>query len=315
MANQIVAGRVNIDGSIAGGSGFYVRALGGGITIIEFDHPLPEVPTVVLKENYKNWSDFDFAGGDTRDNVVLVAVDEKGFKVITGGSSGTKEDRNFAFIAAVRSTQDSNQAIVWGDISADATTYSGTGFEATGIGDGVYLVAFDQPLKSLSSVVLTQSYQNWNDFSYTGGNTLDNAVIVAAKGSEFKYITGGSSGAKIDRNCSFVAVGERDGAAIPLRLAFGNVNANGTVRNGSGDFSVKKEATGTYTISFSGAFAKVPAMLLTQNYKDWTDFKFASGDTRDNAVLVAIDISHARVITGQDNGSKADRNFGFLVVG
>jgi len=318
MPTQIIAGRVNIDGTTAGGTGFYVRALGDGIFIVEFDSALPKVPSVVIKQNYKNWDGFDYGGGDTRDNAVLVAVDKKGFKVLTGQSDGSHVDRNFAFIAAVDSTQD-DLAIVWGDIYTTAETYSpypAPGFEATGIGDGVFLVDFDQPFDALSSVVVTQNYLNWNEFTFTSGKTTDNAVIVAAKNSQFKYITGDSAGNKVDRNCSFVAVGTRNAAGTRPRFAFGNVDANGVIRDsGSADFGIEKGPTGTYTIRFHQPFTNPPALLVTQNYKSWDDFKFSTGDTRDNAVLVAVDTVQALVITGQNDGSKVDRNFSFLAVG
>ncbi len=319
MATQIIAGRVNLDGSIAAGRNFFVRPLGGGAYLVEFATELPNVPTVVLTENHKSWTDFDFGGGDTRDNAVLVAVDTKGFKVVTGQKDGSKVDRNFAFIAAVKADQDAIPTLIWGDINAAATTYSGAGFEATGLGSGVYLVDFEGRYDELESVVLTQNFTNWSAFSFNDGSTLDNAVIVAAKSSQFKYITGDSKGTKLDRNCSFIAVATGGASAPAPRCLFGNVNASGTTRQGSGGFTTGKDTTtkssGTYLIKFDTPFQGVPAIVLTQNYRDWTDFQYAGGNTCDNAVVVAIDNTHAKVITGQDDGSKVDRNFGFLIVG
>jgi hypothetical protein len=315
MPTQFVAGRIDSDGSVAGGTGFYVRALGDGIFIVEFDSPLPSVPAVVVKENYQNWTNFDYGGGDPRDNVVVVAVDRKGFKVITGNNAGVRTDRNFAFIAAAGgAAQETGPALISGTINADATVNSGSGFRATGIGDGVYFIDFNPSFGSLASVVLTQNYPKWDDFSSAGGNTLDNAVIVAANEHQFKYITGAWDGPKVDRNCSFIAAGPREGVRRPY--LFGNVNADGSIRDaGSGGFKIVKEAAGMYTINFDGVFANVPAMVVTQNYRDWTDFKYASGDPRDNAVVVAIDTTHARVVTGSNTGDHTDRNFSFLILG
>lgn len=320
MPTKIIAGRVNSDGTIPEenqSGGYYVRALGGGLFIVEFDAALPATPAVVVKQNNRSWDDFDYGGGNTRDNVVVLAVDNKGFKVATGDGDGSKEDRNFAFIAAVPTTTgaDSIPALVWGDVNANAGTHSGSGFETTGLGDGVYLVDFDQAFESLSSVVVTQNYKDWEAFTFNTGKTTDNAVIVAAKASQFKYITGDSAGTKTDRNCMFVAAGVRSGAVAP-RVTFGSVNADGTTHVfGQHDFTVSKTGTGTYDIAFSPPFSSNPAMLVTQNYRDWTDFKYGGGDTRDNAVVVAVNSAHAVVITGQQDGSKVDRNFGFLVVG
>lgn len=44
------------------------------------------------------------------------------------------------------------------------------------------------------------------------------------------------------------------------KIVWGVVNANGTIAGGSGDFSVTKNGTGDYTITFSPAFGAVPAV-------------------------------------------------------
>lgn len=316
MATQIIAGRINADGSTAAGDGFYVRASGDGAYFVEFDRRLESVPTVVVTQNYETWDGFAYGGGNTLDNAVLVAVDEKGFKVITGDNAGTKIDRNFAFIAAAAASQASVPAVVWGDLNGDKGIYSGSGFQNTRIGEGVYMIDFDTPFETLTSVVFTQNYIDWRDFGFRDGDARDNALIVAADGSQIKYITGDNTGAKVNRNCSFVAIGTGGGATAAPRFTFGNVNADGNIRDaGSGDFSINKEAAGTYTINFNNPFPHVPAIVVTQNYRDWKEFRYSSGDTRDNAVVVAVDSAHARVITGDNAGSKVDRNFAFLVVG
>ena len=310
---QIVAGLVKKDGTIESGSGFYVRALTGGIYIVEFDQPLPAVPTVVLKENYREWDDFDYNNGNTLDNVVLVAVDKKGFEIVTGNSLGEKVDRNFAFIAAVPDTPTVLPDIAWGQIGADAQTISGEGFHAKGIGKGDYIITFTPMFETLSSVVLTQSHESISPLP----STLDNAVIVAADKKQVKYITGASDGTQWDRSCSFIAVGVRPDGEAPPRLTFGNVKADGTkYEGGSGDFTVTKQnGTGTYLITFTPPFTRDPAVLVTQNYPHWADFRGPDGNPHDNAVVVAIDKTQATILTGADSGNLSDRNFGFLVAG
>jgi hypothetical protein len=98
---------------------------------------------------------------------------------------------------------------------------------------------------------------------------------------------------------------------------FGNVNASGSIRDaGSGDFTIAKESgDGMYTIHFTTGFVNVPAIVVTQQYQDWTDFRFGTGNTRDNGVVVAVDRTHARVIMGDAGGGRVNRNFSFLVVG
>src|SRR3954453_12858728 len=127
MPTKIIAGRINANGSVAGGKGFYVRPLGGGAFDVEFDSAMESVPTIVSKQNYRNWDEFDYPDGDTRDNTVLVAVDRKGFKLITGDNLGNHLDRNFAFIAAAEASRDDMPEIVWGDIDQSRNIHSGSG--------------------------------------------------------------------------------------------------------------------------------------------------------------------------------------------
>jgi hypothetical protein len=316
MPTKVIAGRVNADGTVQAGSGFFLRPLGDGIYLVEFDQSLEAIPTVVIKENWRNWNDFEFENGDSRDNAVLVAVDQKGFKLITGDSTGTKVDRNFSFIAAAASSQNSIPDFVWGNIGKDAVVYgSSLGFDCHEFGAGVYVINFNPSFNELASVVVTPNHPKWNDFGSAGGNTIDNAVIVAANNSTVKYITGDSTGTKVDRNCSFVAVGQCPGAAVP-RLLFGNVKKDGNVfSEGSGGYIVGRTGTGTYEIGFINPFSAPAAVLLTENFPNWSDFEKLGGKTLDNCIVVAVDETRVKVITGDSTGAKVDRNFGFLAVG
>jgi|1185.fasta_scaffold207263_2 hypothetical protein len=46
------------------------------------------------------------------------------------------------------------------------------------------------------------------------------------------------------------------------RTIWGEVNADGTIRQGSGDFTVRLAGTGTYTIHFLRPFATAPALTM-----------------------------------------------------
>ncbi len=98
------------------------------------------------------------------------------------------------------------------------------------------------------------------------------------------------------------------------RNLWGNVNHDGTVYTGT-DYSVGLVAPGTYVVKYHTPFPETPAVTITQLYKDWNDFSYAGGSTFDNAVLVASDAAHFKVITGDSNGVKTDRNFCFNVQG
>jgi hypothetical protein len=47
-----------------------------------------------------------------------------------------------------------------------------------------------------------------------------------------------------------------------VRTIWGEVNADGSIRQGSGDFTVTRPATGTYSIKFQRPFATPPALTI-----------------------------------------------------
>jgi hypothetical protein len=99
MAQRIVWGCVNADGSPHSGSGFTSIAGETGVYDIVYSKPFVVNPAVVTLQNYKNWTDFTFNGGNTKDNSVLIASDRQKFKIETGDNDGKKQKRNFTFIA------------------------------------------------------------------------------------------------------------------------------------------------------------------------------------------------------------------------
>ncbi|NEO32665.1 MAG: hypothetical protein F6K36_19985 [Symploca sp. SIO3C6] len=80
-------------------------------------------------------------------------------------------------------------------------------------------------------------------------------------------------------------------------------------------FTVTKVATGTYEVEYNTSFNDTPAVTLTQNYRDWNDFGYEGGDTRDNCVLVASNRNKFKLITGDSPGDHTDRNFTFIAIG
>lgn len=90
---------------------------------------------------------------------------------------------------------------------------------------------------------------------------------------------------------------------------WGSVQSNGTVVDGSGGFSVRRESNGTYQLSFNTAFIKTPAIVGSQ-------WGYGNGqDTRDNVIFPALSGSGATIQTGDSNGKYTDRNFSFVVIG
>lgn len=97
------------------------------------------------------------------------------------------------------------------------------------------------------------------------------------------------------------------------KMIHGNVNSNGTKKTGY-DFKVNKVAAGKYIIDFSIPFPDVPTLIVTQVYPDWDKPESEGGDTRDNAIVVAVTESQAKIKTGECYGKAADRNFSFLAI-
>ena len=96
-------------------------------------------------------------------------------------------------------------------------------------------------------------------------------------------------------------------------MIYGNVNSDGSRETGY-DFVVQRLQKGIYQITFSVPFPTVPTLLVTQNYHAWDDFDYNGGDARDNAVVIAVSESQAKIKTGDGNGVAADRNFSFLAI-
>ncbi len=99
------------------------------------------------------------------------------------------------------------------------------------------------------------------------------------------------------------------------RIVWGNVNANGTVYSGSGDFRVVREDTGSYVVLYNTVFSGVPSVVSTENYPGWGDINQDGGNTKDNTVLVASLSDRCKINTGNDDGDRKDRNFSFTAMG
>ncbi|KAB2914344.1 MAG: hypothetical protein F9K23_14155 [Bacteroidetes bacterium] len=93
-------GNVNKDGSIKSGSGFTIKHDPGkpGYYTVVFNHKFSSMPSATAIQNYIDWPEFNFTGGSTLDNVVLVAIDTGNAVFKTGDNTGNGQNRNFSFI-------------------------------------------------------------------------------------------------------------------------------------------------------------------------------------------------------------------------
>ena len=102
MAFKQLYGTIQANGEPAQNTrsgGWTSRPAGGGdgLYLITFEPSFTEPPTVVVTQLYPN--DLSSSGGDTRDNAVVVGIDNNELKIKTGNSSGNGTNREFAFIA------------------------------------------------------------------------------------------------------------------------------------------------------------------------------------------------------------------------
>ena len=99
--------------------------------------------------------------------------------------------------------------------------------------------------------------------------------------------------------------------ATPTTI-WGNVKADGTVLSGSG-YRVEKIDTGLYTVIFNTSFNAMPGVSVTEIWPQ--DINSHGGNTKDNAVLVAVEPDRFRVKVGEKDGDASDRDFSFVAIG
>jgi len=114
-----ISGNVNKDGSIYSGHGFIANKIAAGSYSVRFDWKYCDDHAITLvTENYLNWPDFSYFGGDPLD-AATVAYDncyggdpldaatvadmpsKFDIRVHTGGGGGTPDDRNFGFFTII----------------------------------------------------------------------------------------------------------------------------------------------------------------------------------------------------------------------
>ena len=210
-------------------------------------------------------------------------------------------------------------------------------FQAQYGNTGLYTILFNAGVFSNTpAVVLTQIYNGGitdvnvpDNQPYTGGNTRDNAVLVGISASEFKLITGDSKGHKNTRMFGFLAVGSGLQTA-DVQMLWGTVFIDAAMNNkpvpniSSNNFTVQRYDTGLFEVTFDNEavdFSDTPTVAVTQVYNgdNTMDMNpsegYDGGNPLDNAVVIAVDKTKFRFITGDSHGNHADRMFSFVVVG
>lgn len=96
------------------------------------------------------------------------------------------------------------------------------------------------------------------------------------------------------------------------QFVYGYIDADGTLITGSGIYNIDHEAPGVYGVTFTTPFGSTPAVSATQVYNGEQDY--AGGYLTDNAVIIYIDNTMAKFLTGAGTDHQ-DRKFSFIAVG
>ncbi len=94
-----------------------------------------------------------------------------------------------------------------------------------------------------------------------------------------------------------------------LRIVRGNVNADGTIKNGAGFTVEHRKDSGVFTIRFQNKFSDVPSATASQIALE------ATSSTLDNVLIGSLTTDAATFYLGNSGGTKTDRSFSFIVMG
>lgn len=94
---RMIRGNVQQNGAIENGLGFTVTKVGKGQYQINFTPAFASRPSASVTQVFQDFTDFN-AGGDTRDNAVIVGMDNTRMVVRTGDNAGKSSDRDFSFV-------------------------------------------------------------------------------------------------------------------------------------------------------------------------------------------------------------------------
>lgn len=207
MKAALVAGLVDANGDIHGGSGFTVSRTGPGLYLVTLDKPLTNFPVAVAKVNYPAWGHFhNNNDGSTLDNAVIVAANREQVLFKTGDKEGNDSDRNFVFFILDPNVTGAKRRVISGDVNANGSRYEGAGFVIVHDADGLYNYVYTEPFANTPAVIPAQNYPDWDDFTSNGGWTIDNATVVAVNDRKVQVKTGDGLGDATDRNNCFVVV-------------------------------------------------------------------------------------------------------------
>jgi hypothetical protein len=102
--------------------------------------------------------------------------------------------------------------------------------------------------------------------------------------------------------------------AMSHKTSWGYIEADGTIKSGSGDFTIDVVGDGQFFINFSKDFADIPAVNVTCNLAMGTGSDGGGNTVNNNAILIDVDAGKARVLTGHGT-DRYSRAFTFTAIG
>ncbi|SFD41002.1 hypothetical protein [Streptomyces aidingensis] len=101
--------------------------------------------------------------------------------------------------------------------------------------------------------------------------------------------------------------GDDDGGGTGRMMVRGTIRADASIAGGSGNFTVSKRGAGRYVIEFGVPFPGVPSGAVSIWGSNWW--------MADDAHLATVGTARAEIFTSASDGSLADRDFSFVIVG
>ena len=93
-------------------------------------------------------------------------------------------------------------------------------------------------------------------------------------------------------------------------ISWGYINADGTIKDGSGDFTVTRVDNGVYQVSFSREFIATPAVVGSQ-----TGYGSLGQANTDGVAFPFVEQISFTAKTGDSKGSAQNRSFSFIAIG
>ncbi|UXU86500.1 hypothetical protein [Burkholderia sp. S-53] len=94
------------------------------------------------------------------------------------------------------------------------------------------------------------------------------------------------------------------------RIVWGTIDKNGSILNGSGDFTVENVSSGKYSISFSPGFSALPGVVGSQN-----NYNETGQANSDGVAFPFVNKNSCQANTGNNSGSLQNRSFAFVAIG